>query len=82
MNKIVIVVLLTAQNILAISNVKSSPISVSSKPDLKVEEARFSREPMPEYYDRDRSNFVTSYGNTNSYGLKYGGADRDRYSSE
>lgn len=81
MYKIVLVVLLSVQNILAISNVKTNPLSISDKPDLKMEEARFSREPIPEYYDRDRPNFVSSYGNSNSYGLKYGGVDRDRYNT-
>ncbi len=91
MNSVILIfVVLIVKNSLAIANVKSNPIAINDKSelkmsDLKVEEARF-RDPMPEYYDRDRNNFVTSYGNNNNYGygdrygLKYNNNDRDRYS--
>lgn len=89
-NIILIFVLFIIKSTLAIANVKSSPIAINDKPDLKlndlkVEEARF-RDPMPEYYDRDRTNFVTnSYGNNYGYGDRYGikyNNDRDRYNTQ
>lgn len=72
-----IVLILLHSCICAMANVKITPIAVDSKndhkSDLKVEEARF-RDPMPEFYDRNRQGFVTS-----PYGDNYGGSAYDRY---
>ncbi|CAG9799916.1 unnamed protein product [Chironomus riparius] len=62
----------------ALGSGKIVPVGVDSQSngnkDLKTEEARFRDPVMPEYYDRDRTGFVTSnqYGNNNSPYDRYG----------
>jgi hypothetical protein len=89
MNRLAItsVVLILLHSIISVyANVKITPIAIDSKSnmksDLKVEEARF-RDPMPEFYDRNRQNFVTSnfenYGNSANDRYGYNNFDRSNY---
>lgn len=71
-----IVFILLHLSIYVHGNGKITPVAVDNqsngKQDLKTEEARF-RDPMPEYYDRDRQGFITSnYGNNYSPFERYG----------
>lgn len=88
MNRVAVlsVVLIVFHSVLnALANVKITPIAVENiksnmkSSDLKVEEARYRDPIMPEYYDRDRQNFITSsYG---SYGTGLSNYDRYGYNS-